>query len=116
MMAAILIVEPLEENEALIITGAKPYSSCKGYEQDFEFVGETDPNAPCADVVIAIDAVDFSKKLLRVQYKQQYIDREILKAYAGFEKCPTQKIATGNWGGAAFQVTNNFDSTLLSID
>jgi Poly (ADP-ribose) glycohydrolase (PARG) len=94
------------DNEALIITGAKPYSTYKGYGRDFEFVGEADLNKPCSQVVIAIDAIDFSRLTqddLRVQYTKNYINREIMKAYAGFVKCPKHKIATGNWGGGAFK-------------
>jgi poly(ADP-ribose) glycohydrolase len=109
LIAALFFTETLQDNEALIITGAKPYSTYKGYGRDFEFVGEADLNKPCSQVVIAIDAIDFSKLTqddLRVQYTQHYINREILKAYAGFKKCPTKKIATGNWGGGAFQVCN----------
>jgi len=107
LIAALFFTETLEDNEALIITGAKPYSAYKGYGRDFEFVGEADFNKPCSQVVIAIDAIDFSKLMQvdqRVQYTQHYINREILKAYAGFKNCPTKKIATGNWGGGAFQV------------
>jgi poly(ADP-ribose) glycohydrolase len=107
LIAALFFTETLQDNEALIITGAKPYSTYKGYGRDFEFVGEADLNKPCSQVVIAIDAIDFSKLMQadqRVQYTQHYINREILKAYAGFKKCPTKKIATGNWGGGAFQV------------
>jgi poly(ADP-ribose) glycohydrolase len=104
LIAAQFFAEPLEDNEALIITGAKPYSTYKGFDKSFEFTGEADPNAPCSDVVIAIDATDFSRLAKGDQYTQQYIMREIVKAYAGFVKCPTSKIATGNWGCGAFQV------------
>lgn len=107
LIAALFFAEPLKDNEALIIAGAKPYSTYKGFGDSFEFVGEADPNVPCPDVVIAIDAIDFSrltKSDLRAQYTQKFIDREILKAYAGFVKCPTKEIATGNWGCGAFLV------------
>jgi hypothetical protein len=93
--------------EALVISGAKPYSTYKGSGRDFEFGGEADLQAPCSQVVVAIDAFDFSnltQEDLRVQYTRDFIDREILKAYAGFKKCPTKKIATGNWGGGSLQV------------
>jgi len=111
LIAALFFTETLDDNEALIITGAKPYSTYKGYGRDFEFLGEADLCRSCPQVVIAIDAIDFSKLTqddLRVQYTQHYIDREILKAYAGFKKCPTKKIATGNWGGGDFQVYMSF--------
>lgn len=106
-IASLYITETLQYNEALIITGAKPYSTSKGYGRDFEFEGEANLNTPCSQVIIAIDAVDFSRVSnadLKVQYTPDFINREILKAYAGFFKCPTTKIATGNWGCGAFQV------------
>lgn len=104
LIAALLFVAPLKDNEALVITGAKPYSTFKGNGQTFEFVGETEPSAPCSDVIIVIDAIDYRKHFLRDQYMKQHINREILKAYAGFVKCRSKKIATGNWGGFEFQV------------
>jgi Poly (ADP-ribose) glycohydrolase (PARG) len=104
LIAALFFTEPLQDNEALIITGAKPFSTYKGCGRNFEFIGEADLSAPCSDVVIAIDATDFRKHSPGKQYTKEYINREILKAYAGFVKCPTRKIATGNWGGGFLKV------------
>jgi poly(ADP-ribose) glycohydrolase len=104
LIAALFFTEPLQDHEALVITGAKPYSTYKGYGQDFEYVGDADPNAFSSEVIIAIDNIDFSAHNQSRLYTQQYIDREILKAYASFKNCSSKKIATGNWGGDALQV------------
>jgi poly(ADP-ribose) glycohydrolase len=107
LIAALFFTEPLLDHEALIITGAKPYSTYRGYGQDFEYVGEANPSAPSSEVIIAIDNIDFSAHNQCRLYTQQYIDREILKAYASFKNCTSKKIATGNWGGDALQVCIN---------
>jgi len=85
------------------VQGARPYSTSTGYADSFKYIGEADINAKCSDTLIAIDATNYSKDLT-MQYTKENIDREILKAYAGFSECPLQKIATGNWGGGAFMV------------
>jgi poly(ADP-ribose) glycohydrolase len=56
--------------------------------------------------VLAIDALNYAS--LEVQFHQKYIDRELLKAYAGFslrtatDNNKLKGIATGNWGCGAF--------------
>ena len=100
LIAALFFAEPLEDKEALVITGAKPYSTYKGSGRDFEFGGEADLQAPSSQVVIAFDDFDFSSKI----DTQVNILEEIVNAYAGFKECPTKKITTGNWGGGALKV------------
>jgi poly(ADP-ribose) glycohydrolase len=102
LIAALFFTEPLQNNEALIISGAKPYSTYKGCGKDFEFVAAADPSASSSEVIIAIDNIDFStlhKNDICRHYTQQYIEKEILKAFAIFKNCSSKKIATGNWGG-----------------
>jgi len=103
LIAARLITERLEDNEALLVQGARPYSTSTGYADSFKYTGEADINAKCSDTLLAIDATNYRYDY-RMQYTKENIDREILKAYAGFSECPLQKIATGNWGGGAFMV------------
>ncbi|XP_059468704.1 poly(ADP-ribose) glycohydrolase-like isoform X2 [Neocloeon triangulifer] len=99
-----LFCQPLKNNEALIMTGATPYSKGVGYGRQFKYAGPADTYYNSSKTVIAIDALNFSgRNSPDNQYKKDSIDRELLKAYAGFSRCPLQKIATGNWGGGAFK-------------
>lgn len=52
---------------------------------------------------MAIDAIYFpSKEYSQEQFEKKFIDREILKAYAGFSNIEGEYIVTGNWGCGAF--------------
>jgi poly(ADP-ribose) glycohydrolase len=106
LIAARLITEVLDDNEALIIKGALPYSKTTGYGSSFKYVAEHDGKI-CSDTLIVIDALDYSSPNHKETNKQS-IDREILKAYAGFSEFPNRVIATGNWGGGAFMVIFEF--------
>jgi poly(ADP-ribose) glycohydrolase len=53
--------------------------------------------------VLAIDALHYAQ--LDVQFERRAVDRELLKALAGFSLRTTnspEPIATGNWGCGAF--------------
>ena len=49
--------------------------------------------------VLAIDALKYNHKIQ--QFDRQFVEREILKSYAGFSNS-RMVIATGNWGCGAF--------------
>ena len=58
--------------------------------------------------IVAIDAIKFKAKDPE-QFSQRLVDREILKAYAGFSSLSTEaKIVTGGWGCGVY----NGDFTL----
>ncbi|XP_032792418.2 poly(ADP-ribose) glycohydrolase [Daphnia magna] len=110
LIAACLFSEVMENNEALIITGCEQYSRHSGYGDTFRFEGDFVDNTPrdaygrrlCQ--VVAIDAIPFRSK--EVQYKQESIDRELRKAFAGFHcrhGVALTAVATGNWGCGAFR-------------
>lgn len=51
--------------------------------------------------VLAIDALYYQDS--KIQYKKNFIDREITKAYIGFSSGAKQMpIASGNWGCGVF--------------
>ncbi|XP_059468611.1 uncharacterized protein LOC132192593 isoform X2 [Neocloeon triangulifer] len=99
LIAARLLCQEMKSNEAIVISGALPYSKHSGYASLFKFAGPADQNANRSSTLIAINATDFSSGDPHRQFTKKSIDKELLKAYAGFSKCPLDTIATGNWGG-----------------
>lgn len=102
------------DNEAIIVTGALQFVTHSGYASNFQFHGAADPNSSSGVPVIAIDALDFSKRNTNDQFKKENIDREWQKAYAGFSGVDSRfdTIATGNWGGGSFKVRKRLVSFL----
>ncbi|CAB3369765.1 Hypothetical predicted protein [Cloeon dipterum] len=102
LIVAKAFCDDLRINEALIMTGATPFSAFTGYASTFKHAGGARKPEE-SKVVIAIDAMDFSRIDSKMQFKKECIDRELLKAYTGFVHCPKNWIATGNWGCGAFR-------------
>ena len=127
-LASILFTERMEENEAVLIIGAERFSSYTGYGQSFRFtgawqgereqLGRDEQGRPRGRrAILAIDAIPFRQRAM--QWKQDAIARELLKAHAGFS-VPASVLApdragsaasasplystlsTGNWGCGAF--------------
>jgi poly(ADP-ribose) glycohydrolase len=97
------------DNEAVVIDGVVQYTEHEGYADTFTCLGgllEGPLISPQS--IVAIDAVDFSQgKPYRPddQYSKPLVERELLKAYAGFASVGNAKsIVTGNWGGGCFKV------------
>ncbi|KAJ3196949.1 hypothetical protein HK101_006998 [Irineochytrium annulatum] len=126
LIASRLIIEEMDDNEAVSVVGAERYSNYQGYAQSFEWLSEHSDTTPTyalsVDIVltfssdtlgrrkceiVAIDALRFRPRSFD-QYKRTSIQREINKAYCGFLynefSCfpPETPIATGNWGCGAF--------------
>ncbi|TPX33328.1 hypothetical protein SmJEL517_g03691 [Synchytrium microbalum] len=110
-----LLAPVLENNETLFVMGSERFSSYIGYAETFRwednFVDSTarDGLGRRRTEIVAVDAIDFSRKPAYDQFRERYILRELNKAYAGFlpstltcldENAP---IATGNWGCGAFK-------------
>lgn len=116
-----LLCESMSDNEAIALIGPGMYSTYKGYGSTLEFGSnlkdeglELDEFKRKSNCIIAIDALDFCNNnddpndLLiqpEMQWKESFMEREILKAYVGFsfpqqelgQKFTYQSIATGNW-------------------
>ena len=105
LLTTIHICDMMNDNEAIVITGAEDFSLHKGYSRDLKFIG----NAPASqDVVsrVAMDATRFrgDKDHMR-QYSEAVILRELNKAHVAFNHeypAPGAPVATGNWGCGAF--------------
>ncbi|KAJ3285479.1 hypothetical protein HK104_009468 [Borealophlyctis nickersoniae] len=115
-----LFTEELDDDEAVVMTGAQRYSSYRGYADSFEWAGGYVDRTPRDNLgrikteIVAVDAVFFAKgrgRGVEEQYKKRWLVRELNKAYVGFvpssascfddEEHPPA-IATGNWGCGAF--------------
>lgn len=84
-----LIMDHMDNNEAIIITGAEQFSKYTGYRDTFEFAGEHQDTAE-RDVfgniltsTVAIDAYPFKNEPEK-QYEPELVLRELNKAYAGY--------------------------------
>jgi len=124
-LASLLFCERMDVNEAILIVGAERFCRYRGYGSSFEFAGawegkeqyevvrEERGRRRGRRVIVAIDAIPFSRKLL--QWHDHAIARELLKAYVGFSvpldaiasvSSPTSaaasklysSLSTGNWG------------------
>ena len=111
LIASLLFTERMLDTEAVIITGCEQFSQYSGYASTFEyqdnFVDDTsiDEWGRRSTQVVAIDAIRFNHNKTDDQFKRHFFERELNKAYVGFE-CgqfdPNSAIATGNWGCGAF--------------
>ncbi|XP_078522897.1 poly(ADP-ribose) glycohydrolase-like [Lissotriton helveticus] len=106
-----LFTEKLDNDECLLITGAEQYSRYAGYCRNFKWTESMKDSTPrdawqrrCIEIV-AIDAIRFRDT--REQFTGASIDRDLNKAYCGFQVNPSfsqqnAAVATGNWGCGAF--------------
>ncbi|XP_037803475.1 poly(ADP-ribose) glycohydrolase-like isoform X2 [Penaeus monodon] len=116
-----LFTQVLDKTEALIVLGVEQFNKGVGYASNFRWAGshkDTTPWDPWGRrmcQVTAIDALHFTKQP-RIQYRPNFILRELNKAYAGFQVMEGSSgspvaVATGNWGCGAFKG----DSRLKSL-
>ena len=82
-----IICEPLDDQESVIIYGARRFSNYKGYSDTFEHMPlkKVDTKIGQKSILVAIDAIDFSKYPSNYQYCKKAVRREINKAVAGFQ-------------------------------
>ncbi|CAD8105991.1 unnamed protein product [Paramecium sonneborni] len=101
-ITSMIFIPPMKNNEAVLITNLKKYSSYTGYENSFKQKIQEDLNSFFN--MIAIDAQPFNGN--KVQFQQENLQRELLKCYSGFclaLKCsPENEISTGRWGCGIF--------------
>ncbi|KAK1154095.1 poly(ADP-ribose) glycohydrolase isoform X1 [Acipenser oxyrinchus oxyrinchus] len=114
-----LFTEKLGDWDALCITGPQCYSEYSGYSDTYSWEGphtdttERDRWMRRCTKIIAIDAIKFKNE--QQQFEMRNVDRELNKAYCGFEPRVQAQcylpVATGNWGCGAF----NGDSKLKAL-
>jgi poly(ADP-ribose) glycohydrolase len=86
-----LVMDKMEANEAIIITGFERFSYCHGYAGTLKYAGNFDDNSERDEYgnintsLVAIDAVNFQGNLRQEeQYHEDMLIRELNKAYVGF--------------------------------
>ena len=111
-----LLFPKMLNNEAIVVRGLKRYSSYKGYGNDLKFAKEYEDGCQLDDGNIlettftCMDALRFKKeKQKRNQYDEDFILRELNKAYIGFQGSSSEEdqdekmpVSTGNWGCGEF--------------
>ena len=129
LIAGMLIMQSMKDNEAIAISGFEQFCSYKGYGRTFKYTGDYFEQEGAENCVIAIDAIDYRKQNTCIQFEEESMIREITKAFTGFHSgkilssrsssydqqhvisannhmITTDKqyaIATGNWGCGAFK-------------
>ncbi|XP_067669039.1 serine-rich adhesin for platelets-like [Haliotis asinina] len=89
LIASMLFMENMQDNEAILISGFEQFSQHSGYASGLEYVGdyrddtEVDEWGNRKRVLCAIDATPFKHKKFR-QYKESCVLRELNKALVGF--------------------------------
>ncbi len=94
LIVSCIITEKLNDNEVLFMYNIQRYSNYLGYGYDLKF-NNTDKIQ--YSNFVAMDAVNYKNIN---QYTLANINREIIKAYIGFNN--NYSIATGNWGCGVF--------------
>jgi poly(ADP-ribose) glycohydrolase len=122
LCVAMLFCDTLNENEAISITGARKVAYFNGYGIDVSlksFVPFEKSNQIWKNrIIIAMDALDFSDKFensLKKQILTQFLNRELVKAYAGFSLVEYTPIQTGHWGCGAFAGNKQLKSLIQLV-
>nr|KAG5694764.1 hypothetical protein BaRGS_002717 [Batillaria attramentaria] len=88
LIVAMVFMENMEENEAIIISGFEQFAQCTGYAASLQYAGpfhdhaQRDPSGNLLNTLCAIDATSFRWGGHRRQYMDSFVMREVNKAYA----------------------------------
>ena len=114
MCVARLVCATMRPHESILMLRCEQFAFVRGYAFSLQYGGKYDDPAPRKAIVAAIDALDFRSLRRSYQYKAEAVDREIVKAAAGFgildgelpaaagDLAVPREVATGNWGCGAF--------------
>jgi len=98
----VLFNETLNNNEAIVIVGARKFGDFTGYGSRVRYTGpfsqEWDWNRR---KIIAIDAICNPGNKTK-QLEDYVMERELRKAFTGFSAAKGEIVATGHWGCGAF--------------
>ena len=115
-LVSLFLCERMEDNEAILISGAEQFSMYTGYGLTFTFTGPHTDKNPIDDKkrrcvsIVAIDATPQGYEN-EDEFAEEGFVRELDKAYCGFsfkisgddvETNKLRPVATGNWGCGAF--------------
>lgn len=107
MIVSMFFCRPMEENEAIVLKGARRVANYTGYAWGLRFKEEyTATQNPSLNTFVAIDALMFPS--FQSQFSDNLMVREINKAYIGFspnsfdDPSNLQPVVTGKWGCGEF--------------
>jgi len=105
LMLTILLCEELKEEEAIRVYGAGRYSNYEGYDKEFKFLKASGESDVRERHHVLIDAHEYTSDKKSSQFGEQWILRDLLKAYCGFfgVEDGVVKVATGKWGAGVFK-------------
>ena len=85
LIVSMLFMEKMDENEAIIISGFERYYNYSGYGRTFKYKEDYLDKSPEENFLVAIDALNYEKNNVESQYSEQYMLRDINKAFIGFK-------------------------------
>ncbi len=108
MIVARLFCPAMRDDEAIVIVGAEQFTQHSGYAGSLRYEGRYRDQSEISDgqlqsYVVALDALDLRGRNPQSQYDSSLIQRDLTKAWAGFDEPGTPEVvATGNWGCGVF--------------
>jgi len=107
LILSLLFCEELQSDEAVRVYGAERYSHYIGYESSFEFTGGYRESKKIGREHVIIDAEKYHSGQKGTQFAENYVLRELNKAFVGFEEEGEEgnkrKVASGKWGCGVFR-------------
>jgi poly(ADP-ribose) glycohydrolase len=94
LFPAILVCERMDDDEVIVMDGARRVAEYSGYLRSFRFEGLRAERR--AQEVLAADAV------FRDHFSPEAVLRDLDKAWLGFTSCRGRSVSTGHWGCGAF--------------
>lgn len=85
LISGMVLMEAMDCNEAIIISGFDRYSRYSGYARNLKYDKKYDSSTNAYNWLIAIDAIDLRGNT-SVQYEPGCMLRDVNKAYAGFKR------------------------------
>ena len=85
LIVAMLFMEKMDDNEAIIISGFERYFDYSGYGRSFKYKADYHEKSPEKNVLVAIDALSYKQDEAYNQYSEKNILRDITKAFVGFK-------------------------------
>ena len=106
MCVAMLFCDTMQDDEAILIRGARQIAFYDGYGMTLKFKSlvPIDQKPWTKRVVIAVDAMDFSaySSSFHMQIEKKSLERELRKLFAAYSEISLESIDTGHWGCGAF--------------
>ncbi len=94
LFPALLVCERMDDDEVIVLDGARRICEYAGYLRSFRFTGYRDDRR--VQEVLAADAVFYS------HFSAACVERDLNKVWLGFTSCRGKTVSTGHWGCGVF--------------